>query len=491
MKSRRITTPTSCLRFGHGRADITPPVGIYHRMWGAARHDRATGVHRPLVADALAFAPLDERDGDAPVVRLHLDLVGLMRGEYAELIDAVSRAVDVPPGNVVAAFSHSHSAAYLAPNRVPLPGGELITPFLSTVYEQAAAAAREAVSALRPAIATYGTGRCAMNANRDAWDEEQHRYVCGFNPEAPADDAVTVARVTSPNGELLATVVHYGCHPTSLAWENTLLSPDYPGAMRATVERETGAPCVFALGACGDLGPRRGFAGDPAVADRNGRELGYASLATLAAMGPVGADYVYHGPVVSGATLGWWGNAPFTRERWSGAEAFSFGSDEAELPLKDLPTPDTLRAEIAEWEAKQQAADTAGDVTAARDSGALAERARRWIGRVEDLSGRSHYRVPFSVLRAGDAIWVTCAGEPYSVLQTELRSRFPEHVVMVSPLAGPMEIAYLLPREEYGKGLYQEEPSILAPGCLEGLTDAITARVREHLRESLPSPARI
>ena len=35
------------------QADITPPVGIYHRMWGAALHDRATGVHRPLMATAM------------------------------------------------------------------------------------------------------------------------------------------------------------------------------------------------------------------------------------------------------------------------------------------------------------------------------------------------------------------------------------------------------------------------------------------------------
>jgi hypothetical protein len=482
MNTRRITTPTSHLRFGHGRADITPPVGIYHRMWGAARHDRATGVHRPLLVDALAFAPEAGEGNGAPVLRLHLDLVGLMREQYADLIDMVSRATGLPSKNVTAAFSHSHSAAYLAPNRIALPGGELILPFLSTVFERATTAAREALDGLAPAIATYGTGRCAMNANRDAWDEQRNRYVCGFNPGASADDAVTVARLTSPTGELLATVVNYGCHPTSLAWENTLLSPDYPGAMRETVERDTDAPCVFALGACGDLGPRRGFAGDPAVADRNGRELAYAALATLTAMGPAGADFVYQGPVVSGATLGCWGDTPLTDEQRANAARFSFGSYETELELKELPSPETLRAEIERWEAEQQAADAAGDAASARDCGALAERSRRWLGRVADLGGRSHYPMPFSVLRTGDAIWVTCAGEPYSVLQTELRRRFPDYAVLLSPLAGAMEIAYLLPREAYGKGLYQEEPSILAPGCLEALIEAICARINEQLR---------
>ena len=33
---------------GVARRDVTPPVGIYARMWGAAKHDQAEGVHKPL-----------------------------------------------------------------------------------------------------------------------------------------------------------------------------------------------------------------------------------------------------------------------------------------------------------------------------------------------------------------------------------------------------------------------------------------------------------
>ena len=77
---------------------------------------------------------------------------------------------------------------------------------------------------------------------------------------------------------MLGTLVNYACHPTTLAWENTLISPDYVGAMREVVEQHTGAPCLFLQGASGDLGPREGFVGDTAVADRNGRQLGFAAL---------------------------------------------------------------------------------------------------------------------------------------------------------------------------------------------------------------------
>ena len=54
-----VHTPQALCRAGVARRDITPPVGIYHRMWGAATHDRATGVHRPLLATVLVLESQD------------------------------------------------------------------------------------------------------------------------------------------------------------------------------------------------------------------------------------------------------------------------------------------------------------------------------------------------------------------------------------------------------------------------------------------------
>ena len=67
-----VETPQSVCRVGIARADVTPPVGIYHRMWGAATHDRATGVHRPLLATALWVGPAEGESGD-PQLLLALD----------------------------------------------------------------------------------------------------------------------------------------------------------------------------------------------------------------------------------------------------------------------------------------------------------------------------------------------------------------------------------------------------------------------------------
>jgi hypothetical protein len=40
-------------------------------------------------------------------------------------------------------------------------------------------------------------------------------------------------------------------------------------------------------------------------------------------------------------------------------------------------------------------------------------------------------------------------------------------------------VAYLLPQDRYGLGLYQEESSILAPGCLEALIEAMAKRIKQ------------
>ena len=479
MSTTTVRTPTSRLRLGHARADITPPVGIYHRLWGAARHDRATGVHRPLVADVLALAPA-RSSGGTQLVRALLDLAGLVRSQHADMVRALAEGAGVAPEQVMLTYSHTHSSGWFVPDRIPLPGGELIEGYLEDLAAKLRLAAATAVGGLRPATISYANGSSMMAANRDYRDEARGLYACGFNPDAPVDGSVVVGRITDDaSGAVTGVLVNYACHPTTLAWENSLISPDYPGALRETVESSTGAPCLFAQGACGDIGPRRGFTGDVSVADGNGAQVGYAALEALGSLGVPCADLTYAGPVVSGATLGTWRDEPHTASRRSESERFAGGAFTAALPLKPRPDRAALERELAEHEAAQRAADGRGDLVTARDEGAHAERARRWLARVADFPEGETYPLACAAYRVGDAIWLATGGEPYSALQTELRHRFPHETILVSPLMGDLQVAYLLTRDAYGTGRYQEEPSILAPGCLERLIDAVADRIAQ------------
>src|SRR3954468_8387636 len=90
----RVDTPQTRCRVGVAHGDITPPVGIYHRMWGAAVHDRATGVHRPLLATLLWLEPLDGPADQAQLV-IALDHCILDTEEMRRIRQAVGQAVGV------------------------------------------------------------------------------------------------------------------------------------------------------------------------------------------------------------------------------------------------------------------------------------------------------------------------------------------------------------------------------------------------------------
>ena len=462
MSTTHVNTPTSILRFGHARCDTTPPVGIYHRMWGAARHDAATGIHRPIQTDLLILEPIDGRP-DERVLRLQLDLVGLTNEQTNRLVANLAEATNTSPDDILVTFSHSHASGVYGPNRRSLPGGDLIDPYLDELNTKVIELGKAATASLAEATITYAFGHCDMAANRDYWDEENGLYTTGFNPDRAADDTVMVSRVADPDGRIRLVIVSYGCHPTTLAWDNTLVSPDYVGALREVVEQDAKAPCCFFLAPCGDLGPRDGFVGDVGVADRNGRQVGHAALSALYSMGEPRTDFTYAGPVVSGATIGTWKWEDLSADRLKETSIFRGGVFKVGLNLIDLPTLDSLRADLSRYTAEQVEADARGDVVQARDVGARAERCRRWMGRLELLPAGEAFPFRFSVHQFGDAVWVTCSGEPYNWLQTELRRRFSNLTLMVSSIAGDTQVAYLLPREDYGKGLYQRSPRRLGP----------------------------
>ncbi|MCZ6795133.1 MAG: hypothetical protein O7J95_16135 [Planctomycetota bacterium] len=480
---RRVETPQSACLFGLARGDITPPVGIYHRMWGAARHDRSTGVHRPLTATALVFRPLDSRDEDDPSpgreqIVVALDHCLLWAREIEAITAAASETSGARPESILITFSHTHAAGLLGRERRSLPGGELIPPYLGELATRVGELVSAARGRLEETTVTYAAGRCALAAHRDYWDESAGQYVCGYDPQGPTDDTLVVARVTGDGGRLVATVVNYACHPTTLAWENTLISPDYPGALRELVEEASGAPCVFIQGASGELGPRDGYVGDVEVADRNGRQVGYATLEALESLPPPGTRFEYAGPVVSGATLGTWTHVPLEESARSRLAAWKLRRWEVPLRYREgLRGADDARRELERWKADERAARDRGDDAAAGEARARAERCTRELTRLDNLPPGDVFPYRVTLWRMGDAFWLGVEGEPYSLLQRSLRERFAGRPIVVAVLSGGSRPWYLPPAERYGKGTYQESVALLEEGSLERLIEEIAAAI--------------
>ncbi len=444
----RYAEPAFSGLIGVGRRDITPPAGIYARSWGAATGDVATGIHRPLTATALALRSTDDTE---PLVLVALDL-GWWKSAADEwhVRGSILEELGLPEQRLLMCLSHTHAGPSLSLNDKDKPGGEAIGPYLHTLVVAVVAAAKEAVATAEEATLSWATGRCSLAQNRDLFDGT--RYLCGFNPTGNADDTLLVGRVTGARGRHLATIVNYACHPTTLAWENHLISPDYVGAMRELVECQTGqAPCLFLQGASGELAPREGYTGGTELADKNGRTLGYAVLGVLEWMLPAGMQLEYRGAVESGAALApWW---PVPRQASGVLRAARL---EVDLEVRDVPS-------LAEMEQRWSGIG----------SQALAERlARRQQVRREMGAGPTT-RVAVWLWRLGDALVVGQANEAYSLYQTELRRQFRDRAVVVMNVAGGCGPGYLPPSYLFDhEEIYPVWQTPYERGSLERVLDA-------------------
>lgn len=441
---------------GIARIEITPPAGIYARNWGAAAHDVALSIHRPLSISAMTI----RTDGEPPLVLTDADLgfwtsLDRFRTMRANILEGLR----LDSSRFIFAMTHTHASPHLCDPQPGMAGGDLLEEWLATLEPATIRAIRDAFANERESTLDWNYGRCRLATTRDLPDPTRNgeRRICGYDPATPADDTLLVGRVCDLAGDLRATIVNYACHPTTLAWSNTAVSPDYIGAMREAIETHTkNAPAFFLQGASGELSPRYQYVGDPAVADRHGRQLGFAALAAFEDMEPPGTRLAFDGVVESGAPLAVWTPRPIEPSRRLAAVEGSVS-----IPIKaDLPSAEELDR------AYQSCADRA-----------LAERLRRKRNLRRVLGDEDSFALPIWTWRIGDAIVVGCMGEAYSVVQTTLRERFPEHHLVCMNLINGT-IGYLPPAETYDLDLYQVWQSPFARGCLERYLEAADAQIR-------------
>jgi hypothetical protein len=450
----RLAVPHTDAPLGVARRDITPPDGIRAKNWGPADWERSEGAHRPFVVTVLAVA------GEEPLLLAAVDGTWWRRvDDEWSVRSRVLTELGLGEHQLLIALSHTHAGPVLCRADGDLPGGELIAGYLSALAGAIVEAGREALASAAPARVDWTTGRCALAADREL--DLDGRPLVGFNPDAPAaDDTVVIGRVTAADGAALATVVNYACHPTTLAWQNRLVSPDYVGAMRELVEGGTDAPVLFLQGASGELAPREQYTGDVEVADRHGRALGHSVLAALALLPAPGAELELSAVVESGAPLGLW-----TESGTEPSTAIAALRGRVELQLADLPS-------IADLEERWMDID-------ARSRAERLGRARNLRDGYIDGPTVAH---PFWVWRLGDAVLAAHPGEAYSALQTALRVANPGTPVVVMNLTNGPGFVYLPTDAAYERGAYQAWQTPLAPGSLARLEEAMSAAIEEVVR---------
>lgn len=440
----KIRVPHFNGNVGVARRDVTPPVGIRAKNWGPAVWEASEGTHLPLTLTAMVFS---SAGGDSQVL-VAIDATWWRRVEDERAFrEAVLAATGLEAHRLMVALSHTHAGPVLCRADGHLPGGEFIGDYLDSLEKAAIDAVREALSSRDLARVEWATGRCSLASNRELVLDG--RALVGFNPDEVADDTLLVGRVTDSSGKVIATLVNYACHPTTLTWDNRLISPDYIGGMRVLVEEETEAPCVFLLGAAGELAPREQYTGDTDVADRHGRSLGHAVLAALDSLSEAGTELELTGTVESGAPLAMW--QPTSQEPRDALVAIS---GTVELEFVDLPSIEALEAQ---W--------------AGIDENSLRERISRARNLRDDYVVGPTAQHPVWAWRVGDAIFVGHPGEAYSQFQKNLRERFPSNPIVVINLVNGPGFVYLPTADAYERGAYQSWQTPLKSGSLERFED--------------------
>jgi hypothetical protein len=194
----------------------------------------------------------------------------------ASLTRAVAAAAHLRQAELALCASHTHSGpvgvvARLHPADVDRVDGKLQSLFIATAAE-AIATARAGMERVDLLVGVAETEDVAANRN---------------DPDGAYDPRLTVLATRRADGSLQGVVCHFACHPTIFGADNLLVSADFPGPLRESLQvaldRGGSAPVVlFVNGAAGDVSTRfTRRAQDAGEVSRVGEALAKAAVHAL------------------------------------------------------------------------------------------------------------------------------------------------------------------------------------------------------------------
>jgi len=334
---------------GAARRTINPPLGTRQtgfRLFG----NPVQAIESDLTATALVLG-----DGSTKVVVFGIDLslVGIdlsLRGQRPaqEMRIEIAEALGIPVSHVLLNTSHTHAGVAL-PDYMPdsLEQMALKERYRLSLTRSLVEAAVEADERLQPARIGCGWGESRIGVYRR--EVRDGRDVLGEVPDHPIDSSVGVIRVDDLDGNPIAVVFRYSCHPVTMGPRSAVASSDFAGVARQVVERSLGGLALFLQGGAGNINPRAGMGYEIDCRDtkhRVGLELG-GEVVRVAAGIRTNTRPGERRPL---------GNVPnilFTPwEPVSGDTCTHLSAAETTVPLDyiELPSLEQARAILAHWQ---------------------------------------------------------------------------------------------------------------------------------------------
>jgi hypothetical protein len=244
---------------GVARIDITPQYPI--RLTGyASRKTESQGVAGRLWAKALAIGG-DE--GEGPAVLMMVENCGVPGALTAEVAGRLKAKAGVNPERLVVCSTHTHSGPLLR-GFAPAIFTEALPPAhqahierygreLADRMEQVALAA---IAARKPGRLAWAQGNVGFAMNRRPIDPTGRCPGLGVNRRGPVDHSLPLLCATDAQGKLLAVVLNYACHGTTLGGDFNRIHGDWPGMAQEYIEADhPGATALVCLGCAGDANP--------------------------------------------------------------------------------------------------------------------------------------------------------------------------------------------------------------------------------------------
>jgi hypothetical protein len=461
---------------GTARADITPPDGIAHGGWGAQTHQRAEGVDMPLYCTALYVS--DEQQS-VELAILDIDTGTISVSQDRQLRDALASETGIPGENLRIAYTHTHSGPVTGVSWI-VEGADLIEPWLHSVSSKAVVAVKKAKQDAKSARVTTASGQCEINVNRRPMAADGTRYT-GRDWDGFVDREVLVTGFDDAEGSPIATIVNYACHPTIMAQDNRLITPDYPGMTRKVVEENVGGMCLFLQGAAGNIGPIDGFTGDLSVYRRAGLRLGIEASRVRLGMDPVPRKERLMKIEPSGADLGLY------VDEQSGEPDDSVGVtfETVTLPAKELPPPEQVRAEFnAAQQHLEEVRRTTSDIGKIKKAAFPSKRAYIAQNIAEVFGTGGSVELPVQIMRIGNTAFVALPVEPFAEIGVEVKTRSVADWTVFGGYSNGY-YGYMPMRYAYREGGYEVTTSPYAPGAAEQAIEACVQAIDNVWRRSL------
>ncbi|MGH2534839.1 MAG: neutral/alkaline non-lysosomal ceramidase N-terminal domain-containing protein [Thermomicrobiales bacterium] len=462
-------------RAGVGRVIINPPLTAPHANWGAQVHVLPDGIEADIWATVLVVA--DDREMAAFV---DLDLIILTAEESDAVRAAVGVVLGIPARAVRASVTHNHAGSPPSGWNWMSEGQAALTAYYAMLPDMAASAARLALQDLRPARVGVGSGesRVAVNRREIAPDG---RPLTGVNLGGVIDPEVFVVRIDDREQQPLAAIVGYTMHPTTMGPTNRLVSPDWPGHLKRTVARITGATCLFAQGATGNVGPGPdGFTDDVRVIRRIGARIGCEAARVYLGLQLPPVRYRHERAWESGAPLGKWIAEPVDESE----PVVRTDSATINLPLIQQPPVAKAEAAVAAAEARLHDIKSGGaPATEIEAATFVAKRANMTAARARLYGGRAAFPAELHLLQIGPALFAGTEGEPFCEIGLAIKERSPFSSTWFGGYTGGWA-GYIPTAEDYPKRGYEVDTSPFAPQAARQLIDETVAALKKFAASS-------